>query len=149
MRWTGQLAFIVALALSGADPAFAASSATLQVTATVLPFVSFQAVQHVATYRVNGDDIKRGYVDLPASVTVNVRTNIAAGVPVAFESAGDAKILIRESGRGEFADGFFTLDTGNYRPNTPISKRYDFRVLIPSEAKDGTYPLAISMAPTI
>lgn len=149
MGSTRQLIVIAALALSGAGPCFAASSATLQVSATVLPFVSFHAVQHVASYRVNGDDIKRGYVDLPASVTVKVRTNLAAGVPVAFESTGEARVLIRESGRSDFAAGFFTLDTGNYRPNTPISKSYDFRVLLPSESKDGTYPLNISMAPTI
>lgn len=144
-----RLAYIITLLLSGAPSAFAASSATLQVSATILPFVSFQAVQHVATYQVGSADIKRGYIDLPGSLTVNVRTNVAAGVPVVFENLAAGRILIRESGRNDFREGFFTLETGNHRPNTPISKRFDFRVLIPGDAKDGTYPLTISMAPTI
>lgn len=149
MRSTMLLALIIVMALSGADAAFAAPSATLQVSANVLPFVSFNAVQHVTSYQVKSDDIKRGYIDLPASMTVSVRTNMNAGVPVFFENAGGASVLIRESGRTDFIDQLFTLNTDNYRPNTPISKRYDFRVLLSADSKDGTYPLMISMAPTI
>lgn len=151
MRWNHYIGMIIAIAaLSGAAPTLASSSATLQVSANVLPFVSFQAIQHVSSYRVSEEDIKRGYVDLPASMTVKVRTNLRAGVPVFFEGTAGGKVLIRESGETHFVDQSFTLDTDSYSPNTPISKRYDFRVLISGDAKDGgTYPLAISMAPTI
>ena len=72
-----------------------------------------------------------------------------AGVPVVFGSTGGEQLLIRETGRDAFVGHSFTLDTDEYRPNTPISKRYDFRILLSDDAKDGTYPLMISMAPTI
>ena len=149
MRSFNCLTLIAVIALSGAYPALGASSATLQVGAHVLPFVSFNAVQHVSTYQVKGEDIKRGYIDLPASMTVSVRTNLREGVPVFFENTAGASVLIRESGRTDFNGHSFTLNTDDYRPNTPISKRYDFRVILSGDAKDGTYPLMISMAPSI
>jgi len=142
------IALIIAILL-GASSSFAATSAKVHVTATVLPFVSFDAIQHVTTYQVNSDDIKRGYIDLPNSMTVKVRTNLNAGVPVIVENAGVGRVLIRESGRADFVGNTFTLNTADYRPNTQISKNYDSRIVLSADAKDGIYPLIISMAPAI
>lgn len=143
------IALIMMTILTGPCCGFAATSAELQLSATVLPFVSFNAVQHVASYRVNSDDIKKGYVDLPNSVTVKVRTNLGTGVPVTVENSAGGNVLIRESGGADFQGNMFTMDTAGHRPNTPISRSYDFRILLSADAKDGTYPLAISMAPAI
>jgi hypothetical protein len=128
---------------------FAAMSASVHISATVLPFVSFNAIQHVTTYQVKSDDIKRGYVDLPNSVTVTVRTNLSSGVPVVVENPGGDRVLIRESGRADFVSNTFTVDTAGYRPNTQISKNYDSRIILPADAKDGIYPLIIAMASAI
>lgn len=149
MKRVRYLAILIVLTVSSAQYAFAASSATLQVSANILPFVSIQAVQHVATYRVDKMDIDRGYLDLPGSMTVNLRTNVTTGVPVVFDTSDGARVLIRERGRNDFAEGRFTVVTGDVRPNTPISKTFDFRVIIPGGTRDGLYPLAISVAPTI
>lgn len=73
------------------NPTLAATSARLQVSATVLPFVSFNATQHVTTYQVKSDDLIRGYIDLPNSITVNVRTNLNGGVPVMVDNWGEER----------------------------------------------------------
>ena len=143
------IALIIAITLFAASSSLAATSAKVRVTATVLPFVSLDAVQHVLTYQVNRDDIKRGYVDLPNSMTVKVRTNLNTGVPVVIENSGDFRILVSESGRADFMGSMFTLNTSDYRPNTQISKTYDSRIVLSADAKDGIYPLIISMAPAI
>ena len=140
---------IIAITLFAASSSLAATSAKVRVTATVLPFVSLDAVQHVRTYQINSDDIKRGYVDLPNSMTVKVRTNLNTGVPVVVENSGDFRILISESGRADFMGSMITLNTSDYRPNTQISKTYDSRIVLSADAKDGIYPLIISMAPAI
>ena len=124
-------------------------SAKIHVTATVLPFVSFNAIQHISTYRVNNDDIKRGYIDIPNSMTVNVRTNLNAGVPVILEHPEGGRVLVRENGRADFVANTFTLNTSDYLPNTPVSKNYDFRILLSKDVKDVVYPLSVTMAPAI
>jgi hypothetical protein len=124
-------------------------SAKIHITATVLPFVSFNAIQNIRTYWVDNNDIKRGYIDIPNSVTVNVRTNLNAGVPVIIEHPEGSRVLVRESGRADFVADTFTLNASDYLPNTPIRKNYDFRILLSTDVKDGAYPLIITMAPAI
>lgn len=143
------IALICFLTVAGASSSFASASARLHVTATVPPFVSFNAVQSVTSYQVNSGDIRRGYVDLPRSMTVRLRTNLSTGVPVLVENSGEGSILVRESGRADFVGNSFTLSTAGYSANAQINKSYDIRILLPSDAKDGTYPLVIAMAPAI
>ena len=138
-----------AATILGASLSFAGTSAKLQVTATVLPFVKFSAIQHVATYQVSSADIKRGYIDLPNSMTVNVSTNVNGGVPVFVENWGNGRLLVKESGTGNFLDNSFTLNTAGFRPNTMISKNIDSRVVLPANSQEGVYPLTISMMPAI
>ncbi len=143
------IAVVFAVLLCGICPAFAATSASIHVSATVLPFVSFNAAQHVATYQVSSEDLRRGYVDLPNAITVNVRTNMSGGVPVFVDNWGGGRILVKESGTGNFQENSFTLNTAGYRPNSLISKHYDSRIILPADAREGVYPLTISMSPAI
>lgn len=136
-------------ALLGGTPSFAATSARIQVIATVLPFVSFNASQHVATYQVRSEDLRRGYVDLPNSLTVTLRTNVGSGVPVIIDNWGSGRVLVRESGTGTFADGTFVVNTAGYRAGAVISKNFDSRVVLQPDAREGVYPLTISLMPTI
>ena len=131
------------------NPTFAATSARLQVTATVLPFVSFNVTQHVTAYQVKSEDLVRGYIDLPNSITVNVKTNLNGGVPVIVDNWGSNRLLVKESGTENFSDSSFTLNTTGFRPNTLISKNFDSRIILPADAQEGVYPLVITMTPTI
>jgi hypothetical protein len=138
-----------AVVLLASHPGFAATSARIQVSATILPFVSFNATQHVTTYQVKSEDLKRGYIDLPNVITVNLRTNLNGGVPVIVDNWGGGKVLIKESGTGIFSDSSFTLNTAGFRTNTLISKNFDSRIVLPTDAREGVYPLTISMSPAI
>jgi hypothetical protein len=129
-----------------AMPSFAAtSSAKILVTATVLPYVNFNAAQNVSTYQVRSEDLQRGYVDLPGSITVNLKTNTQNGVHVMIENWGGGKVLVSESGTGIFTESQLTLNSAGYRPGTQISKRYDSRIMLPADAQEGTYPFDIAM----
>lgn len=127
----------------------AGASAKLSVSATVIPFVSFTAIQNVSTYQVNGEDIRRGYVDLPGSITLRVRTNLFTGVPVVVENPGAARILVKESTSSLYGGSPFTLSTSDFHPNTPVSIPCDSRVVLPADAKEGSYPLAFSIIPSL
>jgi hypothetical protein len=88
-------------------------------------------------------------VDLPNVITVNLRTNVNNGVPVFVDGMCDGRILIRESGTGHFQESSFTLNTAGYRPNTPISKNFDSRIVLPADAREGVYTFNITMTPAI
>jgi hypothetical protein len=144
-----QFAIAFAVVLIGASPTFAATSARIQVSATIIPFVNFNAIQHVATYHVASEDLKRGFVELPNAITVNIRTNVNGGVPVIVENCGGGKILVKESGTVNFQGSSFTLTTAGFRPNSLISKNFDSRIVLPAVAREGVYPLNITMTPAI
>lgn len=144
-----QIATAFAVMLISASPAFDGTSARIQVSATILPYVNFNAIQHVATYHVGSEELKRGFVELPNAITVNVRTNVSGGVPVIVDNWGVGSILVKESGTMNFQGGSFTLATAGYRPNSPISKNFDSRIVLPADAREGVYPLNITMTPAI
>ena len=149
LRTAHYIATVFAAILLGAHPGFAATSAKLQVSATVLPFVSFNAAQRVTVYQVKSEDLIRGYIDLPNSITVNVRTNLSGGVPVMIDNWGQGKVLVKESGTGIFSDGTFNFNTNGFRRNTLISKIFDSRIVLPVDAREGVYTFSISMTPAI
>lgn len=140
---------IIIFAAFLAPPSFAATSAKLHVSATILPYVSFHATQDVTTYQVRNEDLLRGYVDLPSSITVTLRTNVQRGVNVIIDNGGYGKVLIKESGTGNFTDSLLTLNTAGYRPGEQISKHYDSRIVLPADALEGTYPFTIAMTPAL
>jgi hypothetical protein len=115
----------------------------------VLPFVSFNAAQRVSNYQVQDVDIKRGYVDLPNAISIDIKTNVAERVPVIIEGGANCRILFKESGTELYSDSTFTVNTAGYRPNSLITKTYDSRIILPADTRKGTYPLVITMMPAI
>jgi hypothetical protein len=143
-------AIFCATMLLAAVPVIAGTSAQVHVSATVLPYVNVNAAQSVATYKVNSGDLKRGYVDLPNSLTVIVKTNMNGVVSVFVDNGtGEGRLLVRESGTGTFMNGSLALNTAGHRPGDVISRNYDSRIVLPADTKEGTYALAITMMPAI
>ncbi len=149
LRKVHHIATAVMLILLAAQPGLAATSCQIRVSATILPYVSFNAAQHVMTYQVTSEDLKKGYVDLPNAITVNVRTNVNSGVPVIIDNWGNGKVLVKESGSASFSESSFTLNIAGYRLNSVITKNYDSRIILPADAQEGVYPFSISMTPAI
>jgi hypothetical protein len=124
---------------------FATVSANLHVNATVLPIVNFNAVQRITNYQVRNEDLLKGYIDLPNSITVTLRTNTNGRIPIIIDNWGIGKILIRESGTADFMETFLTVNASEYRTGEPINRNYDLRIVLPAETQEGIYPLNISM----
>ena len=99
--------------------------------------------------QVRNEDLQRGYIDLPGSITVTLRTNVQKGVNVIVDSWGNGRVLIRECGTGNFADNVFTMNTTGYRTGELINKHYDSRIVLPADVQEGVYPLTISMTPAL
>lgn len=144
-----KIALTIAAAFVSVSPSFAASAARLQVSAIVSPFLSFQATQQVASFKVGMDEIERGYVDIPGALALSVRTNLKEGVPVLVENEGPAKISVKETGTAAFGDGPFTVSTANIATGSLITKRYDARVELPLGTRPGLHPFHLLVTPAL
>ena len=141
-------AILIILILSSL-PVLASSSAVLQVSATIRPWVTFNAVQHLYSYRVTAVDLERGYVDLAGSITLEMKTNIRRDISVKFSSESGERILFRESAGGSFFENEYTLYPDLRSPMEVISRKIDSRIILTANTKEGVYPLNVFMSPEI
>ncbi len=126
-------------------PALAASSSTtLHVSATVLPWMQFSAVQHRHSYRVTDEDTRRGYLDLPQAIFVDLRSNIQGIIELGVLGNGPAEITVALPGSRNFSENcrIEARETG-----ASFSGTLDVRVLLPADLMAGVYPLEIVLAP--
>ncbi len=137
---------IISLLCTGLVPeATASSKASVQVSATVLPWFKGQAIQQTDSYQVTREDIARGYTDLVAAVAVQFQTNINQG-QIVFQVANfDAgQVLVKEAGM--VSDQIFIATSAG----SPMEQRsYDLRVMLTPEVVAGTYPLHLAMQTSV
>lgn len=139
----GILAF--ASALPWAPPAQAnASSAVVRVQATIRPWLKFSATQTAHSYRVTAEDIRRGHIDLPQAITVQVQTNIPEEIHFDIASGGPERVLVGDG--GSIPSDVFRI--AGARPAVPVTRTLDMRVVLPAGTTEGTYPLMVALAPT-
>jgi len=131
------------------SPCQAASSAVMQVSATIRPWVIFNAVQHFYSYKVTSVDLQRGYVDLVGSITLDIKTNIRKEISVKFNSGNGERVLFKESAGGSFFENEYTLHPDSQRPGENISRKIDSRIMLANNSKEGVYALSVSMSPEI
>jgi hypothetical protein len=142
------LASVLLALMQSARPVNASgSSAVLRVSATVLPWLKLNASQHVARYTVTRDDLMRGYVDLPGSATVRIRTNDNRTIGVTVLNEGPERILAKASGSAEFTGSGGALVIGRPQKGAEIAQNLDLRVILPEGMREGTYALNISINP--
>lgn len=141
-------AILIILILSSL-PGLAASSAVLQVSATIRPWVSFKAVQHLYSYKVTAADLQRGYVDLDGSITLEIKTNIKRDISVRFSSESGDRILFRDSAGGGYFENEYRLPPEHRSPAETVSRKIDSRIMLTASSKEGVYPLNVSMSPEI
>lgn len=127
----------------------AASSGIMHVSATIRPWVVFNGVQHIYSYSVTSADLQRGYVDLPGSITLDIKTNLNKEVTVNIDSENGERILFKESTAGSFSESKYTLNPVSHRPGELITRKIDSRVMLAKNMKEGVYALNVSMSPEI
>ncbi|MBE0504234.1 MAG: hypothetical protein IBX46_08915 [Desulfuromonadales bacterium] len=125
--------------------AAASDNASLQVRATVLPWVKAQAIQQTASYQVTRADIAKGYTDLTAAVSLQIQTNIVHGkLLLQVANLGAEQVLVKQA--GTFNEQIFIpLVAGNPQE----IQTYDLRVVLPPAVVIGSYPLYLSMQTTV
>lgn len=138
----GLLPLAILLSWTTPEPA-AASSATLNVQATIRPWLKFSASQPFGSYQVTEQDIRRGYLDLPQALTLQMQTNIPEEVSFEITSNGPERIFLHENGSG--MAGALVI-AGNH-PAVPVTRVLDLRIMLPANARTGTYPLQVALAP--
>lgn len=153
MNWT-RLTFLIATCalipcLHAAEGFAATATATLQVSVTIRPWMKFNADQKMHTYQVTRSDIEKGYVDLPGSAEINIRTNERKNVAIIVVNEGPEKLQVREANVGAYTETSSALDIGRQIPGIPLIKKLDYRVILPEGTMEGQYALNVTIAPHI
>ncbi|HXV19886.1 MAG TPA: hypothetical protein VD811_02705 [Desulfuromonadales bacterium] len=139
------VAGILALATAHpwAVPAQATSaSAVVRVQATIRPWLKFSATQPANSYRVTAEDIRRGHIDLPQSITIQMQTNIREEIRFDVASGGPEKILLQ-------TDNGLTdaVRLAGEHPGLLITRVLDMRIVLPADVHEGIYPLQVALVP--
>jgi hypothetical protein len=147
-----QLLVIAAMTATLLAPVFRpttarAASATLRVQATIRPWMQFSAHQHQSFFRVTAKDIRRGYIDLPRALSVDLRTNIQDRIRLDLINDGPEEILVSNAGSGNFGPGREALSISAPAAGVPVTRNLDLRVLLPGREKEGLHPLQVTLSP--
>ncbi|HKL26078.1 MAG TPA: hypothetical protein VJ910_07645 [Desulfuromonadales bacterium] len=119
-----------------------AASTSLRVTARILPWMDLSAVPRVASYQVDAEDIERGYVELPNSLTIRMATNIGSEVDLSLDNFGPGRVLVAN---GNFP-GSDLIRMDQLSSSVPVSRNFDLRVMLPPGIEQGGYPLQLNVS---
>ncbi len=152
-RTASLLALASVLLLLPARPARAGSvSASLAVSVVVPPRAILTVETQPATLRINGEDVARGWVDVPGASRVRVRTNAPAGWLVQLEVAPGPWSSIEVAGFGtpsvvRVGSGFLAQPYPG--TNKPVVVELSYRFRLAADAVPGLYawPVVLAAAP--
>lgn len=149
---TAVLVAILSLAsLPDADAEAArSSSAQLRVSATVLPFTTLNVQNRSQTLTITETDISRGYVDVRAGSSIEVRSNSRSGYYLSFDCFDAAFKQVMIDGLGKPA----TVGAGSGIVPMAMDGRMvrldlNYRFILSEDVKPGAYPwpLTVSVMP--
>lgn len=104
----------------------------------------FNAVQHIETFRVTEDDIRRGYTDLASALTVSYQTDGPEMVIVEIGSLGPEQIYIYDAG----IMAYMVALLPEPEKADPTSLALDLRIMLPRQSVAGVYPLNFYVIPS-
>lgn len=117
-----------------------ASSATVHVRATILPYVQVSVQQHTADYYISQSDLHRNHIDLPFSATIKIDTNVPELMLSLLPTGGD-QILFSISGENRFDRVLKISLSESERYAGQVNRALDFRVLFTGDTQPGTQTL--------
>lgn len=118
-----------------------ASSATVHVRATILPYIQMSVQQHKTDYAIAQIDLDRNYIDLPLSATIKIDTNVPE-VMLSLVLAGGDEVLISFSGEDRFDNVLEISLSESERFAQQVTRNLDFRVLFDRDTLPGNLDLA-------
>ncbi len=143
------LPLALALTLLGTRPAVAATT-SVSVSAFIRPTATCSVDVQPGSVLVTADDVRRGYVDLPASSRVRVRTNSPNGYSLVLEvdSAEFDAVVLEESGEHVEIRGSGFVDRP-FRGRSEVVTELGYKFLLNPATLPGVYawPVAVSAQP--
>lgn len=145
-----QLITLIALCLPFA--ATADSAAKLQVSVTVLKHASLKVLAQPSSVIVTAADIAKGYVDVAAPASIQVRSNTQEGYLLMFESQGD--FMRQTVVKGLANDVQISTAGGGVAQNTAgkgmrqAQLELGFRFVLAESAQQGVYPWPMRLSVT-
>ncbi len=150
-------ALVAVLSLASASGAYAvqsagaieSSSASVTVSAFVMPHANLKVVRQAHELMITNADILRGYVDVNAASLFQIKNNSPKGYMLAFESVGTTFKEVHIKGSG--IDVVLTYGTGliarPYAGKSPVTLELSYRFILSDEIAPGTYawPLTASI----
>lgn len=136
----------LAVAILAGQPAFAATS-SVEVSAFIRATASCSVDLQPGSVRVSADDVRRGYVDLPASSRVRVRTNSSNGYMLVLEvesSEFDAVVLEESGERVEIRGTGFVERP--FRGRAEVVSELGYRLLLNPATQPGVYAWPVSLS---
>lgn len=156
-RWTVRCAVIAAalaaLGLMAVSQGAAADELRLGVRATIAKRATLKVLAQPQAVVITAADIARGWVDVPGSAHVTIRSNSPAGYMLVFASEGDFVQNMRVRGVGHDvqmgAGGGIVPQSGPAHGVTHATLQLGFRFELAPNAREGTFawPVQMSVAP--
>jgi hypothetical protein len=147
------VAALLAAALAcGGGAAAAAGQAQLVVSATVPRHASIR-IQPPASLTISHEDVARGYVEVPAPIEVQVRSNAPEGYTLVFQPIGDGigRVVVEGPAQRVVADaaGAVLARPAPARGVWSESLQLRVRFELTAEARPGVqaWPLQVAMMP--
>lgn len=141
------------LGLAAGSSVAGATESKLVVTATVLKHASLQMVSQPGSVSVTTADIARGYVDVPATAQITVKSNTQDGYLLTFASQGDFFRHAMVKGLGSDVqlgpEGGGVAQKASGRGMTRTELDLGFRFVLSASAQQGVYawPMRVSVTP--
>jgi len=148
MRTLRTILLLIATFVIAAAPAYADSaSATMAISVQVIGRTLLTVGQQPASIEVTQSDIQRGYIDVPAAVAFQVRSNAREGYSLQFKPVdgpfAQANVTWESSTAAVGADGS-SLTHGYHQGTTP--GRLDVRLVLAADATPGSYSWPVRFA---
>ena len=148
MRTLRTIVLLIATFVILAVPVYADSaSATMAISVQVIGRTLLTVAQRPSSVEVTQSDVQRGYIDVPAAVAFQVRSNAREGYSLQFEPVSgpfaQAKVTWENSTAVVGSDGSWL--THGYQQGTTAG-RLDVRLVLAPDATPGSYSWPVSFA---
>jgi hypothetical protein len=116
------------------------ASSTMNVSVQVIARTIVTVGQQPAAIDVTAKDIQRGYIDLPAAVAFQVRSNARNGYALQFEPVGGpfSRAQVKWGNRTAVVGADGSWLSQSYQPGTATGL-LDVRLVLTAEATPGSY----------
>ena len=127
--------------MSIASVAYAGNKTSVQVTATVQPMISQTFVQQESALVVTQENVKNGYVDVPAATVLQVRTNSRDGYFLTFELNGQIanEVWIMDGHKTTVLTGEIGAVHQSSSGHSTQVKKVSYRFLLNPDTQPGIY----------